>query len=77
MAAAPHREWRAALSSALCDSNRARWNSMELCQVEVGWGGGKGSAPEVCMEWAAQGSWHSPELLEFWERLDKTLRHRV
>ena len=27
-AAAPHREWRAALSSALCDSDRARRSGM-------------------------------------------------
>ena len=31
-AAAPHRERRAALSSALCDSDGARGNGMELCQ---------------------------------------------
>jgi len=29
------------------------------------------------VEWAAQGSGHSPELLEFKELLDSTLRHRV
>ena len=29
-ATAPHREWRAVLSSALCDSDRARGNGMEL-----------------------------------------------
>jgi len=29
-AAAPHREQRAALSSALCDSHRAQGNGMEL-----------------------------------------------
>ena len=34
-AAAPHRERRAALSSALCDSDRARGNGMELCQERV------------------------------------------
>ena len=32
VAAAPHRERRAALSSALCDSDRARGNGIELCQ---------------------------------------------
>ena len=38
-AAAPHRERRAALSSALCDSDRARGNGMELCQGRAGgWG---------------------------------------
>ena len=37
-ATAPHREWRAALSSAVCDSDRARGNGMGLCQgrVELG-----------------------------------------
>ena len=45
-AAAPHRERRAALSSALCDSDRARGNGMELCQGRGSWGSGKGSAPE-------------------------------
>ena len=34
-AAAPHREQRAALSSALCGSDRARGNSMELCQGRI------------------------------------------
>ena len=45
-ATAPHRERRAALSSALCDSDRARGNGMELCQGRGSWGPGKGSAPE-------------------------------
>ena len=45
-AAAPHKERRAALSSTLCDSNRARGNSMELCQGRGSWGLGKGSATE-------------------------------
>ena len=36
--AAPHREQR--------DSNRARGNSMELCQGRGSWGLGKGSATE-------------------------------
>ena len=31
----------------------------------------------VGMEQAAQGSGHSPTLLEFKEHLDKALRHRV
>ena len=44
-AAAPHRERRAALSSALCDSHRARGNGMELCQGRSSWGSGTGSAP--------------------------------
>ena len=45
-AAAPHREQRAVLNSALCDSNRAQGNGMELCQGRGSWGSGKGSAPE-------------------------------
>jgi len=45
-AAAPHRERRAALSSALCDSDRARGNGMELRQGRGSWGSGKESAPE-------------------------------
>ena len=45
-AAAPHRERRAELSSALCGSDRARGNGMELCQGRGSWGSGKGSAPE-------------------------------
>ena len=36
----------AALSSAVCDSNRARGNGMELCQGRGRWGLGTGSAPE-------------------------------
>lgn len=35
-----------ALSSALCNSNRTRRNSMELCQGKSGWGLGTGSTPE-------------------------------
>ena len=46
MAAAPHRQCRAALSSALCGSDRARGNGTELCQGRGSWGSGKGSAPE-------------------------------
>jgi len=45
-AAAPHREQRAALSSALCDSDRARGNGMELCQGRGRWELGTGAAPE-------------------------------
>ena len=72
VAAAPHRERRAALSSALCDSNRARGNGMELCQGRGSWGLGTGSAPE--------GSGHGigcPGQLEFKERLDCALRYGV
>jgi len=36
----------AALSSALCASDRARGNGMELCQGRGSWGLGTGSAPE-------------------------------
>ena len=51
---------------------------MELC-----WGGAAGGQRKVLhqratgMEWTAQGSGHSPELLEFMERLDSALRQRV
>ena len=60
VAAAPHRERRAVLSSALCDSDRARGNGMELCQGKGSWGLGMGSAPESdwALEQAAQGSDH-------------------
>jgi len=34
-ATSPHREQRAELSSALCGSDRARGNSMELCQGRI------------------------------------------
>ena len=62
-AAAPHRERRAALSSALCDRDRAQGTAW-------GWQGwGKGSAPE--------GGGHGPELPEFIAYLDSALRHRV
>ena len=37
---------RAELSSALCDSDRARGNGMELCQGCADWVSGKGSSPE-------------------------------
>jgi len=58
-AAAPHREQRTALSSALCDSDWTRGNGMELCQGRGSWGLGKGSAPKGT-ERAAQGSRHGP-----------------
>ena len=69
VAAAPHREWRAALSSALCDSDTARGNGMELWQGRGSWGSGKGAAPE--------GSGHGPTLLEFRECMDTALTKRV
>ena len=59
-AAAPHRERRAALSSALCGSDRARGNGMELRQGRAA--GGEGTVLHqraVGMEQAAQGSKHS------------------
>lgn len=59
----------AALSSALCDSDRARGNGMELCQGRGSWGLGTGAAP--------QGGGHGPRLPEFKECLDTALRHRV
>jgi len=51
---------------------------MELCQerVPLEWGLGRGFSPEG-MEQSAQGSGHSPKLLELKERLDITLRHRL
>ena len=66
-AAAPHREWRAALSSALCDIDRARGNGIELCQAA----GGQGKVLHervVSMEQTLQCSRHGPKLLEFKER---------
>ena len=73
-AAAPHREWRAALSSALCDSNRAWGNGMELCQGED-WGVKRlecDSHGTGCPGQCAQ-----PELAEFKECQDNVLRDRV
>lgn len=45
-AAAPQRERRAVLSSALGDSNGAQGNGMELCQGRGSWGSGKGPVPQ-------------------------------
>ena len=53
-AAAPHREGRAALSSALCDSNRARGNGMELRQGRAAGGEGKGLHGTGCTGQQAQ-----------------------
>ena len=58
----------AALSSAFCDSRRARRNSIELCQ-EGQLGVRTGSASE--------GSGHGPELMEFKEHLGNVLTYRV
>jgi len=77
-AAAPHRERRAALSSALCDSDRARGNGMELCQGRGSWGLGTGAAPQGGGHGAGcPGLWARPPVLELKEHLDSTLRHRV
>ena len=66
------------LSSALCDSDRARGNGMELCQGRGSWGLGTGSAPEGGGHGTdSQGSGYGPKLPEFKEHLDKPLRHRV
>ena len=66
----------AVLSSALCD--RARGNGMELCQGRAGGGEGKVLHQRaVGMQWAAQGSGHSPELPEIRECLDGALRKGV
>ena len=56
-AAAPHRERRAALSSALCDTDRARGNGMELCQGKGSWGLGIGSPPGN----GCPGQWARPQ----------------
>jgi len=50
----------AALSSALCDSDRARGSCVRR---GAGWGSGKGST-SVSVELATQGSGHGPKLLE-------------
>ena len=52
----------AVLSSALCDSDRARGNGMELRQGRGSWGERKGLHQRaVGMEQPAQGSGHGPE----------------
>lgn len=69
----------AALSSALCGSERARENGMKLCQGRSDWELGEGSLPEggTALEEAAQGINNGLKLLEFKSHLDTTLRHRV
>ena len=67
---------RAALSSALCDSDRARANGMELCQERGSWGWGTGSVaeressqalePQTCVDL---------KLMEFKKHLDSDLRY--
>lgn len=50
-----HRQQRAVLSSALCDSNRAWGIHMELPQVRGSWGSGTASAPETVRSWNSIG----------------------
>ena len=52
---------------------------MELCRKGSGWGLGTGSSLEggQALEWAPQGTGHSPRLLAFNKCLDSALRHRV
>ena len=51
----------AVLSSALCDSDRARGNDMELCQGRGSWGLETGSAPEGGGHGTGcQGQWAQP-----------------
>ena len=66
----------AALSSALCDSDRARGNGMELCQGRGSWGSGNGSAPQGSGHGTAcPGQWAQPRVPEIKEHLDSALRH--
>ena len=60
------------LSFALCDSNRARGNGMELCQGRGSWGLGKGLPSGVGMEQAVQGSGHGPECFGAFEQCSQT-----
>ena len=63
----------AALSSALCDSDRARGNGMELRQGRGGWGPGTGAAPQGGGQGTGcTGLWARPQVLEFRERLDRS-----
>ena len=64
------------LCSALCDSNRAQGNGMELCQGRGSWGLGTGSATEgvQALEQPPQGSGHSPKMLEYGECLANSLQ---
>ena len=72
-AAAPHRERRAALSSALCDSHRAQGNGMELCQ-----GRELGVRDRVCTRgrWVWNGLHRVPGCQSSRSMLDSALRHR-
>ena len=71
-AAAPHREQRAALSSAVCGSDRARGNGMELCQGRAGGWRKALHQRAVGMEQPAQGSRHGTELLELKKSMDNS-----
>ena len=67
-----------ALSSALCDSNRARGNGMELCQGRARGRLGEGSAPEGGGHGTAlQDSGHGSKLLKLKCGLDSAFRPRV
>jgi len=77
----------ALLSSALCDSDRARGNGMEQSgEGQVGWkwffsrgqwAEDLGSVHTQRLAEDPQGSAHSPKLPEFKEHLDNALRHKV
>ena len=61
-AAAPHRERRAALSSALCDSDRAEGTAWSCVRGGAALGEGQSLHQRaVGMEGVAQGSGHNPE----------------
>jgi len=63
------------LSSALCDSDRARGNSMELCQGRGSWGLGKGFTSEGSRHWnrLPRVIGLAPRLSEFKKCLDNNL----
>ena len=64
-AAAPHEgSGGAALSSALCDSDRARGNGMELCQGRGSWELGTRSAEGGGHGRDCPGQWAGPQVPE-------------
>ena len=64
VATVPHEEsGGAALSSAFCDSNRARGDGMELCQGRGSW---------VSRSSSLEGSGHSPKCWTIWTVLSDT-----
>jgi len=66
------------LNSALCDSDRARGNGMELCQGRGSWGLGTGAAPQGGGHGTGcPGQWARPRVPECKECLDTALRDRV